>query len=164
LPDWTWLKGQAIQESGLNPNAVSPVGAAGLMQFMPPTWSDVSRAMGWRNVDPRSPQHAILAGAFYMRQQRDAWTTDRPIIEKQRLALASFNAGLGSILAAQKLCRGARDWSAIALCLPGVTGAANAKQTTDYVRLIPKWRAKVIAEECAWTGHRGGCSPIGITP
>jgi len=140
LPEWQWLKAQAIQESALHPDAVSPVGAAGLLQFMPGTWADVQRRLGWRNIDPRSPQHAIIAGAFYMRQLRQAWSARRPVLEKHRLAQASYNAGMGNILAAQKLCSG-HLWSEIAPCLQAVTGTQNAKQTTDYVRLIARWRS-----------------------
>ena len=36
--DWLALKAQGIAESNLAPDAVSPAGAAGLMQFMLPTW------------------------------------------------------------------------------------------------------------------------------
>jgi soluble lytic murein transglycosylase-like protein len=141
LPDWIWLKAQAMQESGLDPLAVSPVGAVGLMQFMPGTWADMQRQLGWRNVDPRSPQHAIIAGAHYMRSLREAWSWSRPIDAKQRLALASYNAGMGNILKAQRLCGGARYWADIAICLPAVTGRANARQTVDYIPRIERYRA-----------------------
>jgi soluble lytic murein transglycosylase-like protein len=112
------------------------------MQFMPGTWADVSRQLGWRNVDPRSPRHSIIAGAFYMRQLRQAWSANRPVMEKHRLAQASYNAGMGHILAAQKLCSG-RLWTEIAPCLQAVTGSANAKQTTDYVARIARWRSRM---------------------
>jgi soluble lytic murein transglycosylase-like protein len=137
--------------------AVSPVGAAGLLQFMPGTWEDEMRALGWRNIDPRSAPHAIIAGAHYMRQLRGVWSgRGRSPLERQALALPSYNAGTGNILKAQALCRDARDWAAIAPCLPAVTGAANAKQTTDYGRRIGAWWIEL--QGCRWTGHRGGCA------
>lgn len=142
FPDWTWLKAQGVQESGLDPEATSPVGAAGIMQFMPATWSDIERQLGWRNVDPRSPQHAILGGAFYMRELRALWSgRGRSGDEQQALALPSYNAGAGNILAAQRLCHDARLWPDIAPCLPAVTGPANAQQTTDYPVKIAQWHA-----------------------
>jgi soluble lytic murein transglycosylase-like protein len=157
LADWTWLKAQGIQESGLEAAAVSPVGAVGLMQMMPGTWGDEQRALGWRNIDPRSAPHSIIAGAHYMRQLRDVWSgRGRSALERQRLALPSYNAGTGNILKAQALCHDARDWAAIAPCLAAVTGAANAKQTTDYGRLIARWRND-LRPGCIWTQHRGGC-------
>lgn len=106
---------------------------------MPGTWADVSRQLGWRNVDPRSPQHAIIAGAFYMRQLRQAWSANRPVMEKHRLAQASYNAGLGNILKAQRACGDARMWGQIAPCMQQVTGPQNARETLGYVRNIAKW-------------------------
>lgn len=50
--DWRLLKAQYYQESHLKPNAVSPVGAAGVAQFMPATWRQISRELGYGNVSP----------------------------------------------------------------------------------------------------------------
>lgn len=110
------------------------------MQFVPSTWSDITRQLGWRNVDPRSPQHAIVAAAFYMRQLRNAWKLNRSPAERQPLALGSYNAGMGNLIAAQERCRG-HSWAEIAPCLEAVTGPANARQTRDYVVRISRWRA-----------------------
>lgn len=124
----------------MNPLAVSPVGAVGLLQFMPGTWSDMQRQLGWRNVDPRSPQHAIVAGAFYMRQLRNMWRRDRSPTERQALALPSYNSGAGNILKAQAQCNGARFWDDIKPCLILITGTKNARETIGYGVSIAKWR------------------------
>ena len=42
LFDWHWFKAQAIAESGLNADAVSIVGAIGLMQIMPDTFKEIN--------------------------------------------------------------------------------------------------------------------------
>lgn len=143
-PAWTAWKAQLWQESRLDPAAVSPAGAAGLAQFMPGTWSDMRRAL---RLGPAASPHddiAIQAGAYYMAKLRRGWSAPRPAESRQQLAQASYNAGMGHILAAQTVCGGARDWPAIAPCLPGVTGR-HAAETIGYVRLIAQWRAMMEA-------------------
>jgi hypothetical protein len=69
-----------------------------------------------------------------------AWTSPRPQIERWRLGLASYNAGMGHILAAQRFCGGARDWQDIETCLPDVTGH-HSIETRGYVTSIERhWR------------------------
>jgi len=139
-PDWTWWKAQLYQESQLDPAALSPVGAAGLAQFMPATWAEVSHQLGWAGVSPHAAKYAIAGGAYYMAKLRQVWSSDRPLLEKHRLAEASYNAGAGNILAAQTACRDARLWDDMKPCLARVTGPQNARQTIDYVDQIAIWQ------------------------
>ena len=70
----------AAQESGFNPDAVSPKGAQGLMQFMPGTWVRFGKG------SPFDPKEAIFAGARYLRHlalKLGSWP----------LAIAGYNAG-----------------------------------------------------------------------
>lgn len=131
-------KAQLYQESRLDPLAVSPVGAAGLAQFMPGTWAQITREMRLGNVSPAS-EVAIDAGAYYMRKLRRSWSAPRPAEDRQRLAQASYNAGLGNILEAQERCGGPPGWREISACLPAVTGR-HAQETLTYVERIAKWR------------------------
>lgn len=102
---------------------------------MPGTWADISRRLGYGDVSPHVARYAIDAGAYYMAQLRRQWSSPRPPEDRQALAQASYNTGLGNVLRAQKLCQGAPHWPEISLCLAAVTGG-DARQTIDYVRLI----------------------------
>lgn len=145
--DWRYSKAQAIVESALNPNAKSPAGALGLFQFMPDTWADMVRELGFPfDVEPTAPGYASVAAAHYMQQMWDFWTNPkRQSIDRLRLAFASYNAGSGNLFRAQRLAGMAVEYDRIVRQLPLVTGAANAKQTTDYVARILAVYADLIA-------------------
>jgi hypothetical protein len=64
------------------------------------------------------------------------WKAERPLIDKLMLSFASYNAGLGNILNAQKQMGGARHWVEIKKGLKRVTGRANSRETRGYVRNI----------------------------
>ena len=100
--DWRLLKAQYYQESRLDPKAESPVGAKGVGQFMPGTWKEVSKKLGFGQVSPHIAKYSIQAGAYYMARLRKNWSSPRPEMHRHSLALASYNAGLGNMLKAQK--------------------------------------------------------------
>lgn len=137
---WKLWKAQLYQESRLRPDAVSPVGAAGLAQFMPGTWRDVCAAMRWAGVSPHDAEPAIHAGAFYMAKLRKSWSAPRPDEDRMKLAQASYNAGLGNLLRAQNKCGGRPLFAEIIACLPAVTGH-HSKETRTYVERIWRWFA-----------------------
>jgi hypothetical protein len=104
---------------------------------MPATWADVMRDLGV-SAAPHE-DIAIEAGAYYMAKLRRTWRVERTGLESNELAQASYNAGAGNILKAQKFCGNARLWPAIRECLPLVTGERNARETRTYVERIEKW-------------------------
>lgn len=58
---------QIMQESGFNPNAVSPKGAMGLAQVMPETLTALEKKFG-RKLNPYDPQDAVLIHRELMRE------------------------------------------------------------------------------------------------
>ena len=136
--DWRYWKAQLYQESRFDPEARSPVGASGIAQFMPGTWGDVTRQLGWSGISANQAAPAIQAGAYYMGRLRRTWSSPRTELQRHHLALASYNAGAGNILRAQRLCS-ASNWPEISPCLAQVTGHFSA-ETLTYVERIQRWR------------------------
>jgi hypothetical protein len=75
---------QAKQESGFNPYATSPKGAAGLFQHMPATAQELG-------IDPYNPTQSIQGGVKYMGQLLNKYQGD------PTKALAAYNWGMGNL-------------------------------------------------------------------
>lgn len=132
--DWKWLKAQCWQESRFNPKAVSPVGAAGVCQFMPGTWEGVPIFVR-EDRDVWDARTNIDAAAWYMNTRYNFWTSPRPQLDRIQLAQACYNAGCGHVLNAQKKCNNPSGYDEIIECLPLITGD-HSKETIDYVQKI----------------------------
>lgn len=132
--DWRLYKAQLIQESQLNPAAVSPVGARGIAQFMPGTWREW-QAISRTPLGPHDARQAIEAGAWYMARQRAIWRSPRPEADRHNLALASYNGGAGNIIKAQRACGNPTGYAEIMACLPQITGR-HAAETQGYAPRI----------------------------
>ena len=115
-----------LQESGGNQHARSPVGARGLMQFMPGT----AAAMG---INPDDPAQAIMGGARYLAQHYAKfgnWVD----------AIAAYNGGPGANKRSkdkghehQRLWQNPNNWKNADLSKPQ---GSSYGQTAHYVQTI----------------------------
>ena len=91
--DYLLMAAQGYQESTLDQDVKSPVGAVGVMQVMPPTGKEL-------NVGDITKVDAnIHAGVKYMRFMMDQYFKDDPMdnLNKGLMTFASYNAGPGRI-------------------------------------------------------------------
>lgn len=97
--DWRHLSSVAYQESKFNPNALSFGGAYGMMQFMPNTGPSYG-------VFPDSdPLTQIKGGAKKLQADEKYWSMVPDPMQRKKFSLASYNAGRGHILDAQRLAK-----------------------------------------------------------
>lgn len=113
----TDLKYLSIVESTLNPRAVSPVGAAGLWQFMKPTGKQYGLRINGAIDERRDPHAATDAAARYLADLYDRYGD-------WNLAIAAYNCGPGCVNKAVKRA-GESDYWVAAKFLP--------KETRNYV-------------------------------
>ncbi|BBC35817.1 Glycyl-glycine endopeptidase ALE-1 [Streptomyces graminofaciens] len=96
------IAAQIEAESGWNPNAKSPVGAEGLSQFMPGTWTTWGKDDdGNGRISPYDPGDAIMAQGRYdcalaeqVQGYKDRGQASGDTLD---LALAAYNAGPGAV-------------------------------------------------------------------
>ena len=91
--DFLLMAAQGYQESGLDQNRRSPVGAIGVMQVMPATGKDMKVG------DITKMDANIHAGVKYVRFMMDNFYADEPMerLDKGLFTFASYNAGPGRI-------------------------------------------------------------------
>jgi len=91
--DYLLMAAQGYQESELNQNARSPVGAIGIMQIMPAT----GRLLKVGDIGKLEPN--IHAGVKYMRDVRNTYFENERMddLNKALFTFASYNAGPGRI-------------------------------------------------------------------
>ena len=146
--DWRLLAAQCYQESGFDPEAVSSMGAQGLMQLMPST-ADIMGVPAEKRFDP---EQNISAAARYIRKVSQSFADIPETDERIRFTLAAYNGGVGHVQDAQMLARKAgRDhnhWQDVAPYIlllaqplyyrdPDVRyGYMRGSETEAYVRLI----------------------------
>ena len=91
--DYLLMAAQGYQESTLDHNVRSPVGAIGVMQVMPPTGKELNVG-DITEIEPN-----IHAGVKYMRFMMDQYFKDEPMddLNKGLMTFAAYNAGPGRV-------------------------------------------------------------------
>lgn len=134
------LAAQVHQESGWRDDAVSPVGAKGMTQFMPKTAEWANQALpGLKDLPIYSTTWSLRALVAY---DKWLWGRMRGADACHRMAKvdASYNAGLGWIYRAERSATAkgidaSRWWGAVERVNPGQSAAAFA-ESRGYPRRI----------------------------
>lgn len=150
---WLHLKAQGIQESALNPDAVSPTGPRGIMQFTAAT----GRSYGLvEAADFFDPVKSITAGSRYMAYlltllaagstiagRRIEPVSD--IFERWQFALAAYNQGIGNLSKAVERARRYKvdvtEWACVAHEYVSFLSAPRCREVLNYGARIKKIHA-----------------------
>lgn len=95
--DWRLLASQAFQESRFEPRARSWAGAMGILQLMPRTAREVGVRNAW------DPEENVGGAVRHLLKLEQAWEEISDPDERLKFILASYNAGRGHVLDAQRL-------------------------------------------------------------
>ncbi|WP_395332173.1 transporter substrate-binding domain-containing protein [Novosphingobium sp. BL-8H] len=161
--DYLLMAAQGYQESRLNNDAHSPVGAIGIMQLMPKT-GETQNVGDIRQLEPN-----IHAGVKYMRFLRSRYFDNEPMdpLNKALFTFAAYNAGAGRIAQLRAIAkeRGLNP----NIWFGNVERIAMEKigtETTTYVSNIYKYyvaysliqeaREQKAAAKASITGHAAG--------
>lgn len=99
--DWRLLAAIAFNESKFNPDAISRVGASGLMQLMPRT----AYCYGLDSITIFDPSGNIFAAVEYIKALDNIYKDIPYSDERIKFILASYNAGHGHIQDAMALAK-----------------------------------------------------------
>jgi membrane-bound lytic murein transglycosylase MltF len=134
--DYLLMVAQAYQESGLDQQAKSRVGAVGIMQIMPATGAE----LGVGDISQLEPN--IHGGVKYIRWLIDHYFANEPMtpIDKGLFAFAAYNAGPGRIRQLRKRAadRGL-DPNVWFNNVEVVAAEAIGRETVQYVSNIYKY-------------------------
>ena len=136
-----FFKAQLFAESGLNPEALSPVGAQGVAQVMPGTWAETAGRLGL-TCSPWDARCSIEVGAAYMARMLRIFSSPRSEYDRICWAQASYNAGAGNALRAQRVGQTENCDEALGVW-DQVTGW-HAEETRGYIARIRRWTIRML--------------------
>ncbi len=99
--DWRLMAAQAYQESSFDPQAVSYMGAMGLMQLMPSTAKDV----GVSQSDVFNPSNNVQGATKVINKLNKRYASITNTDERLNFILAAYNAGSGHLDDARALAK-----------------------------------------------------------
>jgi len=144
--DYLLMAAQGYQESGLDQERKSAVGAVGVMQVMPATGADMKVG------DIKQMEPNIHAGVKYMRFMMDTFYAKEPMtpLNKALFTFASYNAGPGRLrqLRARAEKRGL-DKNKWFNNVEVIAGETIGRETVQYVSNIYKYYLayKLLSEQ-----------------
>ena len=137
--DWHYFKAQGLAESGLDPQARSPVGARGVMQLMPGTYALIKKARSEGFGSIEDPEWNIAAGILYNRDLWQVWADNPDEQERLRFMFGSYNAGPGTIRRATRVAKTRqlddKTWRSVEEVAPAVQ-RWRYRETLPYVKKI----------------------------
>jgi len=136
--DWKWFKAQAIAESSLRDDVKSWAGAKGIMQIIPRTFDEIQeKNPSFININ--EPRWNIAAGIYYNNQQYRMWKDISVSDDRLSFMFASYNAGRGTILSAQRVSMEegypGNSWNHIEAVAPKVPRWRH-DETLGYIKKI----------------------------
>jgi membrane-bound lytic murein transglycosylase F len=165
--DWRHFKAQGLAESGLDAAARSRNGARGIMQLMPATLALIrSRAPDHGSVD--DPELNIAAGIKHNRAMWGMWDRAATPLDRRRFMFASYNAGLMTILRAQRVARRRRLDPTVWTSIETVSARVwqwRQRQTILYLRKIERFFEQLDGQRKVCRAGAGesrgyGCSTV----
>jgi membrane-bound lytic murein transglycosylase MltF len=151
--DWLLMTAQGYQESSLNQNAQSKVGAIGVMQVMPATGKDLNVG----DISQLEPN--IHAGVKYIRLIIDRNFKNEPMdrLNKGLFAFASYNAGPGRVHQLRvEAERAGLDPNVWFNNVERIAAKRIGRETVQYVSNIYKY---YVAYTLAYSEKSGGGAP-----
>jgi membrane-bound lytic murein transglycosylase MltF len=146
--DYLLMAAQGYQESALNQDAKSQVGAIGVMQIMPATGKDLNVG------DITQTEPNIHGGVKYMRWMIDTYFKNEPMsqLDKGLFAFAAYNAGPGTIIKLRKqAAKRGLDPNVWFGNVEQIASERIGRETVTYVSNIYKYYVayKLLTEEDA---------------
>ena len=139
------ITAQIAQESRFDPDARSPVGAMGIMQFMPGTAKWAAQAGGFGIAAPLDPSWAIKAGVWYDRFLYDRVQAPKTPCDRWLFTLSAYNGGERWVQKRQSLSTDPGSWAATGPINPGITKNNQAENSQYGPRIVYVLQPKFVA-------------------